>query len=294
MKKLVSLALAIIFLVILLLAFSSVVLPLLRPSNGSLNVTAGSNQANVYMDGQLIGKTPLFMDNLRVGDHQIEIQAPNSSFRWKTDTTLSSTALSTFDLDLGPNQLFSSGENLYFKSGPTELSLLTRPEASVVQIDSKDYGKAPLNKTLGNGVHILLVKKAGFLPRQVSINIEPGYKLSAIVYLAANPFEKVSKVDSSSKASLFTITNNFVNLSASYSDWVSGIKHIQKIFSESETHFDSLIDPNGKVYIVNQDSWKKKNTDKSLVNIGYLAKKTDENLAPKAQVEWDKIKAAFN
>ncbi len=295
MKKLIFLSFTIIILGVGLLIFWEFIIPLLNPSNGRLSISTTETGAKVFFDGKEIGTTPFYSDHLRVGDHKIEVGASNNQgFRFTTNTTLNSTTLSVLDLDLASSQTFSAGENLYFKEGLSGLSLLTRPEGAVVSIDGKSAGSAPLNKSLGTGVHTLKVEKTGYLPREVEINIESGYKLLALVYLSANPFEKITKIDNSSKASLFRITNNVVDLSSSYSDWVAGIKHSQTSLDKLSAQFDFLIDPNGVTYILNPTEWTNKETTKSLVNIGYLTKNESDQVTTKAQAEWLKIKNEFN
>lgn len=295
MKRLLFLTFTIIILIVSFLIFWEFILPLLNPSNGRLSISTTEPGANVFFDGKEVGTTPFYSDHLRVGDHKIEVAAKSDpGFRFTTNTTLNSTTLSVLDLDLANTQAFSAGENLYFKEGLSGLSLLTRPEGAKITIDDKSVGSAPVNQSLDTGVHSLKVEKTGYLPREVSINSEPGYKLLALVYLSANPFETVTKIDSSSKASLFRITNSVIDLSSSYPDWVAGLKHAQSSLDELSTHFDFLIDPNGITYILNPTEWSNKKTVKSLVNIGYLTKKESDQVSSKAQTEWGKIKNEFN
>lgn len=295
MRKITSTIIFFIFLVSFIFILLEFVLPGLKPNNGRLSVTTKGQTAKIFLDNKYIGSTPFYKDNLKVGDHKVEIQSSRGSgFRWKTNTFLNSTTLSILDLDLAENQIFSSGENLYFKQGISNLSLLTHPDKASVKIDGKAIGKAPQILNLSFGIHLLLIEKDGYLSRQVPINIESGYKLSAIIYLSANPFKEVTKIDNSAKATFFRITNDSIDLSKSYSDWAGGIKHVQDNFSASETRFDILIDPNGKVYILNPTEWQNKKQVKSPVNIGYLAKNGNDKINDSASKEWLKIKFDFN
>ncbi len=51
---------------------------------GSLRVTSRSSGARVRLDGQDVGATPLVIDGLRVGAHQIEVQEPGEPTRSRT------------------------------------------------------------------------------------------------------------------------------------------------------------------------------------------------------------------
>ena len=285
----------VILLIVSLLFFWELVLPLLNPANGRLSIQTPGNKAKVIIDSKEVGETPFYSDHLRIGDHKIELKsADKQSFRFSTNTTLNSTTLSILDIDLSSSQTFSAGENLYFKEGLSGLSLITRPEGTTLIIDGKSIGKSPFNQSLSSGVHTIKVEKKGYLTREVPINIEQGYKLSALIYLSANPFENLAKIDNSSKASFFQVTNKYVDLSKSYADWANGIVSTEKNFDSLATRFDLLIDPTGKSYILNETQWKNKKATRAVINVGYLTKKQSDKVTSKAQVELDKIKAEFN
>ncbi len=275
-------------------AFTSLVSPLLQPSIGRLSVKATGEASQVLMDGQLIGTTPFYATNLRLGKHKIEVKPPKGSFTWEANITLTKATLSVIDVDLGESKLFSAGENLYFRVGGSGLSLLTYPPGATVEIDNKDKLSAPFDKNLSKGVHTLTVKNSGYLSREVVINIEDGYKLSTTVYLAEDPFGKSSKIDSNNKASIFSVFNTAVNLSDSFEKWAAGIKHVQDSFTGGQTRFDACVDPNGKVYTFNQTEWDNKAATKSVVNIVYLARKDGDELSSKAREKWEAIKKQFN
>ncbi len=295
MKKLFFITFFALFLFVIFLIIWEFVLPLLQPATGRLSVTTAKEEAKVFLDGKEIGTTPFYSDHLRIGDHKIEVQSSkNPDFRFKTNTTLNNTTLSLIDLDLALSQIFSAGENLYFKEGLSGISLLSRPEGASVSIDAKASGKSPISQELKSGIHLIRVEKLGYLTREVPVNIENGYKLSALIYLAANPFEKIVKIDNSSKASFFKITNGFVPLYKSYPTWADGVKYTQASLDSTATTFDYLIDPDGKTYIPDQTSWEKKLAAKSTVNIGYLTKKESDSVSQKANEEWNKLKTTFN
>jgi len=298
MKKLLLVIFLVVSLTLGLFVFNNYLSPLLKPSTGRLSVETGNQKSKVYLDNKLIGYTPFYQNNLRVGDHTVAVEADSKdaakSWRWQTNTTLTTSTLSALEMDLGPNELFSSGENLYFRVSEEGISVITRPEAALVSIDSKDTLKAPFTKGISSGVHTLLVKKDGYLDRQVIVNLEKGFKLNASLYLSANPFEKTVKADNSARATLFVLSNSHVNLADSPESWADGIKYVQGNFTGAETRFDAAIDEAGKVYTFDENEWANKVSSKGMVNIAYLAKKEGESLPSKASAEWNKIKAQFN
>ncbi len=297
MNSLLKLTVVVIFLGVVAFISFNFIQGKLNPRIGQLSVNVSNQKAKVFLDDSLIGTTPLYAKNLPLGDHRIRIESEKNtskSFSWQTSTTLTKSTISTIDLDLAPSQNFSAGESLYFQPGNKTVSILSRPDNAVVLIDQKERGKTPLTLTLEKGVHQLLLKKEGFLDREVPINMEEGYKLSAVVYLARNPFEKVTKIDSNNKISLFILNSLYNNLAKDSSDWVEGIDFIQQSFNSSQTKFDVLIDSSGKSYILNKTEWENKKQSKSVSTVGYLARASETKLTEAANSTWQKLKEEFN
>ncbi|HEY4695217.1 MAG TPA: PEGA domain-containing protein [Candidatus Nanoarchaeia archaeon] len=295
MKKLLIFILASTALIFGFFIFNEWVSPLLKPATGRLSVDVANQKAKVFLDNNFLGTTPFYAANLRLGDYVIEVDPESSGqWRWKANLVLTDSTLSVVDIDLASSQLFSSGESMYFRSGEKGISVIVRPTDAFVAIDSQNEVKTPVNKNLEKGVHTLTVRKEGYLTRDIAVNIEEGFKLNVIVYLAADPFKGLTKIDNGAKASLFTLYNSEVDLSKSYEDWAAGIKHLQENFSGAQTRFDTLLDPNGKVYILDQTEWNNKVALKTVVNAAYLGKKENDTLTDKAKIEWEKLKKLFN
>ena len=297
MRSLLSFTAGIVFVSLVVFFVFNFIQNKLTPRIGQLSLNISNQKSQVLLDDELIGTTPLYRKDLPLGDHRITIKPENSgsseSF-WNTTTTLTKSTVSTIDLDLAPNLLFSAGESLYFQPGNKTLSILSPPEKATVLVDKKEIGKTPLQFSLGKGVHQITLKKAGYLDREIPVNIEEGYKLSAVVYLALNPFEKITKLASNAKVSLFAITNSHNELSKNISSWVQGIDFTQKNFNSVETKFDVLIDQKGKLYILNQTEWENKKQTKSVSTIGYLTKASQTDLSEAANTSWQQIKEVFD
>ncbi len=297
MRTLLSLTVLIVFISVVGLFVFNFIQNKLTPKIGQLSVNTSNQKAQVFLDGELIGTSPLYRKDLPLGDHLVTIKLLNSgqnSFSWKTATTLTTSTVSTIDLDLAPNLSFSAGESLYFQPGNKTVSLLSRPEKATVFIGEKDMGQTPLKLSLNKGVHEITFKKAGYIDRQVPINLEDGYKLSAVVYLALNPFETVTKLTGTDKISLFKLSNPHSNLSKNILDWVQGIDYVQKTFNSIEEKFDALIDESGKIYILNQTEWENKKQTKAVSVVGYLTREDQTGLSEAASKTWEHVKAEFN
>lgn len=274
------------------LAFWRFGLPVLQPKTGQLSVSTPFQKGTVYFDGQKLGESPLYLKNLSVGDHTLKITSENSE--WETKTTLTSSTFNTLELNLSSSEQFISGENLFFKTGEKSLLILSKPEKSKVFLDKKEVGVTPLKLQPSAGVVLVTLKKDGYLSREITPNITDKFRLTAHVFLSADPFGVTKKLDASSKVNLFSLYNPYINLAKSYSKWVEGIKFTQRQFTGSETRFDVIIDPNGKSYILNQTEWENKKASKALANVGYLLTKESDSISKPAAAEWEKIKAEFN
>jgi len=292
------LSFSIFALIIFLIGFSvfSFLNEKLLPNIGQLAVNVSGQNATVYLDGKKLGKTPLYRKNLRLGEHQINVEPENSpqGFSWKTNIILTKSTVSTIDLDLGPSLLFTSGESLYFRPGNKTVTILSRPDKAKVFLGTKEVGKTPLTFSLEKGVHNLVIKKEGYFTREVPINMEDGYKLSAVIYLSINPFYQVKKISGNGKLSLFTISNSEKDLLNNTYEWVEGIRFVQKNFSSAETKFDYLIDQKGNGYELNKDEWENKQKTKANSVVGYLSRSGETELSEQAKKTWEELKKKFD
>lgn len=267
-------------------------LPSLSSNDGVLSVNTPFQSSTVFLDGNKLGTTPFFSKTLRTGDHTLRLESEGTS--WETKTTLSNTTFSTLDLNLSKNPSFISGESLYLRPGSKTLVVLSKPEKAKVLINNEEKGTTPLNLATPEGVILLTVKKDGYLTRELTPNVASDYRLTANVFLSVDPFGTVKKLDSSSKLTLFSLHNSFVNLSRSFDEWAEGLKFTQRQLNSADTRFDVLLDPNGKIFILEETEWRNKVATKAVGNIGYLATRANETLSEKALAEWEKLKSQFN
>ncbi len=267
-------------------------LPLLRPSTGQLSVTTPIQKATVKLDQKELGKTPLYLTNLRTGDHTIKIETDGASF--EIQTTLTANTFNSLDLNVSRSSQFTWGENLYFRTGQRNLTILSKPQGAKVFLNNQDKGKTPLKIDTDKGVVSITLKKDGYLSREITPNIVDNFRTTVNAFLSVDPFGTIQKLDGNSKITLFSLHNNSVDLSKSYSDWAEGVAFTQKQLTNSGTRFDVLIDPNGKVYILDEAEWKNKQAAKAVSNAGYLSTKANDTLSEKASQGWQQLKAQFN
>ena len=283
----------VVTLAILFLVFE-IIADQLKPTNGSINITVNSGTSEAFLDNKDLGKTPLLAGNLKIGNHQLSLKKPDSNeTAWEGSVFLSSDVVTYVTVDLGGPKLFNASDILSLTPGSESISLLSQPEDCSITVDDKKIGTTPKDFDLAPGVHSLVLKKNGYLSREVDINIEKNYRLNLIVSLAVDPFPVVNKIDSSSKLSLFSIFNPSIKLSNSFADWAKGIGAIQNNLNSTSTKFDYLIDENGKTYTLDEASWKNKLASKAPANIGYLASRDNSQLSAPAAAVWNSLKTSF-
>ncbi len=268
------------------------VIPFLQPNIGQLSVNTPFQSSTAFLDNKKLGATPFYSKNLKIGDHTLTIESEET--KWETKTTLSSGTFNTLDINITKAEEFISGENLFFRKGQKSLVVTSKPQGVKVFLDNKEKGSTPIKLEPSEGVSTLILKKDGYLSREINPNVVNGYRLTVNVFLSVDPFGTTKKLDANSKIALFSLHNNFINLSKSYSDWAEGVEFTQRQLGSTDTRFDLLIDPGGKTYILDETSWKNKLATKAVANVGYLATKQNDTLSEKANSEWQKLKTQFN
>ncbi|HSX58412.1 MAG TPA: PEGA domain-containing protein [Candidatus Saccharimonadales bacterium] len=292
MKKIVVISLLTLVAIVLVYLFFEYALPTLSPNNASLSVNVSGESAKIYLNNKEIGKTPYYSAKQKIGDYDLEVR--RGTTKWVTKVTLTSHTLTMLEVDLSKENLFTSANNLSFKSGERSLLVLTKPDKTKVFLDEHSKGTSPQKLSPSAGVSSLKIAKDGYLTREVPVSIEEDHTSTALIYLSADPFGVTKKLDGNAKVTLFGFYNSFIDLSRDYSSWAEGVDHTQISFSSNETHFDALVDPNGKVYPLNPTQWQNKLSSKADANVGYLSKDANYTLTASAKSSWESLKSKFN
>ncbi len=116
----------------------------LLPLPGYLNITSNTDAATVFIDGEVIGQTPLSRVELAAGDHELLIQKD----RYEPEQQLVSIEGREQEQDL----------NIDLLPAWANISFATSPPGATVTIDGVDVGQTPLNAEVLAGEHELLVK----------------------------------------------------------------------------------------------------------------------------------------
>lgn len=295
MKKALQLGGIILILVVGFFAYQFI-LPHIRPPRGFLKVETIPT-AEVILDGESQGSSPLQKKHLPIGRYDLVIKAdvatlpddpkskPTSkSVEFKQKVDLEASAVTTVRYELAPNELFYSGEVLGLRGG-AGVSLVTKPESAEVFIDGESLGNAPLSQVIDPGVHTLKISKEGYISREIGVNIEEGFRLTASVTLALNPYPQSKKLNDEGKFTLFDLSSDNPQLNEDYHVWAEAVWHFQTTKQSVPKKFDVIIDENGKTYPLVADYTKKK-----AIIVGYLSSNPGK-LSDKAESAWESVTA---
>jgi len=264
--------------------------PFFKSTNALLQVNTPEVQSKVFLNGKELGKTPYLGKNLRVGDYNLRLGAElgktsPKKVEFSREITLTSQALTAVNYEFGPNEKFSSGDIRTFKDG-SGLSVVTEPRDAETWLDGKQVGKGSLSLNPDQGVHKLKVAKAGFVTRELVINIEQGFRLVVEVFLAEKPAEKTTKIEDG-RFQVYNVLTAGKSLLKDPAAWGEGVFFFEKTLG---IDFDCLIDTTGKVYYQNKAAFDEKVTKGQPAVIGYLTATDSPNLTADAKASLAKLK----
>lgn len=147
---------------------------------GSIRVTSNCRGASVFLDGRLRGKTPLDIDGVEAGDHELRVTAENRS-------------PSTRLVSVGRGEKVSVDIGLESEFGT--VSVTTAPAGAQVLLDGRPIGTSRKGASEGEGVvtadgvnpgeHEVTVKLHGYADAKRKVTVEKGGKSELAVSLRA-------------------------------------------------------------------------------------------------------------
>lgn len=193
MKKLLfvvlPLLLAFVVCAILIFLFSS------NKPKGALQATSNL-KSKVYLDGKLIGETPLckceLKDMIAIGDHIIRLVPEKGSFEpFEQKITISSKVLSVINRNFADTGI-ANASLISLITIPdkqdAQVSVVSFPNGTQVYLDNNLVGQSPLLlKHITDSEHELKLSREGYKDIIVRIRTILGYKLEALVFLGIDP-----------------------------------------------------------------------------------------------------------
>ncbi len=163
----------------------------LNTGKGALQVTS-SPQSDVYLDGKLIGSTPLCKcenkDMISTGEHSLRVIPKDKKLNpYEEKITITNSTLTVFD------RTFGEGESASLitltpidDKKNAEIMVITFPDKADVFLDDNPDGQSPvLLKDVTESDHELRLNKQNFIEKSLRIRATKGFLLKAVVYLGA-------------------------------------------------------------------------------------------------------------
>ncbi|MFH1186864.1 MAG: PEGA domain-containing protein [Candidatus Levyibacteriota bacterium] len=178
-----------------IIIFIVVTIVLNKNSNiGALQVTS-TPQGKVYLNGKLLGDTPLCkceQDNmLETGEYTIKIVPSDDKFSpFESKITISPSVLTVVDRTFGEGGL-SQGSIIDLtpisNKKEAQILIVSFPDKASVYLDNNLSGTSPLLlKNITESDHEIKLSKEGYKEKAVRIRAIKGYKLESIVFLSIN------------------------------------------------------------------------------------------------------------
>jgi hypothetical protein len=148
--------------------------------------------ATVFLDGNSVGITPYFDDQLTPGEHTVKLvpeATTDQLVSWETKVNLVANILTVINRTLGSSEDTSSGETLSLekiaKKDSASLEIISVPDQAVVKVGGEPKGFAPvLIEDLSAGDYQVTVSAPGYQEKSISAHTVTGYKLTVAVQLA--------------------------------------------------------------------------------------------------------------
>lgn len=161
-------------------------------ANGAGLLVESDTPAQVYINGELQGRTP-FRADLSPTEVTIKL-VPDAIDKplvpFETKVSLEAGIQTIVRRNLGETTDTSSGEVISFKKiGGTESSvaIVSTPDGAQVKFDEQIRGTTPLTLTnISSGIHQLTITATGYQSRSLSLKAAAGYRLTAVVNLAVS------------------------------------------------------------------------------------------------------------
>lgn len=133
-------------------------------------------EADVFIDGSEMGRTPFENNDLKTGEYQIKLRAGENIWQGMVQTTPGT--VSIVNRELASSIASSSGEILILKHGQG-IFIASTPFGAEVEIEGKVYGKTPLLiPDLVPAEYVFLLSYPGYTKRQIRAVLPPDMMLN--------------------------------------------------------------------------------------------------------------------
>jgi hypothetical protein len=153
-----------------------------------IQVTAHPD-ANILINGQSVGKTPVYIDNEQAGTYTVQMTAVDSGQTWEVKVNLLGGTLTTVHREFGATVDKSHSYTLSFEklsnNKASAVSIVSLPANATISIDGKPQGFTPQSLDIDSGPHVFTFTAPGFQDKIVNASVQPGYRLVLNFTMAA-------------------------------------------------------------------------------------------------------------
>jgi hypothetical protein len=222
----------------------------------ALSVISNNQEADVYLNKTLLGKTPYENKDLKAGENKVILKT--SDRQYETEINFTPKSQVVVNRDLGISDIYSSGQNFWMEesNSQTVLSVTSEPSTASVFIDNTEIGKTPFSSTtLTAGEYDIRVEQAGYENQISRIKIQSGLNLNVSVKLFPVPVPTKATAFEGS-AGLFDLSTANATLSSDTENWAKALVYWNKTRGVSvadlgvnkEQVFDYFLDYKGALF----------------------------------------------
>ncbi len=177
MKKVTVWVVVLISLLALVVRFSSNLPELVFgvKTKSGISIMSTPDGATVYIDNQLVGKTPYENKDLIAKEYTVRIE--KDTMVWQGKIRLNANTISVVNRDLLPDTTSAAGEIFTLERGKG-MTIVSNPSSAEVEVDGKIFGKTPLILDLEAGEHSLTISYPNYLKRSISARVPEGFNLT--------------------------------------------------------------------------------------------------------------------
>ncbi|MBD3365962.1 PEGA domain-containing protein [candidate division WWE3 bacterium] len=221
----------------------------------ALTVQTQYDTAEVYVDGEKVGESPLEKFSVEPGTHEIKLVGAEAEFIDRLD--FNPEVETALQRDTGVSAVFASGMNFVMEKDATTLTVISQPSGATVYLDGTEMGETPLTlDKVTEGSYTLDVRMEGYEGQSAPIQVKDGYKLMVSAKLFPIPMPKtIQKFEGSENLYDLTISNESFGTSPDRAKAVvywadtrgfSDVGNAAEL--ESAGGFDFFLDSAGNVY----------------------------------------------
>lgn len=191
MKKTIVLLLLLISIIVLIMRFGATQFQYLLgfSDKGGISVLSVPQEAQVFLDDKEVGKTPLDLKDLGIGEHLVRIQ--KDQLKWEGKVNLNSGSVTVVNRDLATDLTSQAGEVLTLEKGQG-VTIISNPQDADIEIDGKNIGKTPLNINIDAGDHTINIGHSNYLSRSIRAKLPQGFNLTISVDLSLSETDLAS------------------------------------------------------------------------------------------------------